>query len=162
MDEELKALLESAQGEDFDWRNLLRALQHRGYPSGKEALKALRVRMKSFQTAMEASTRNLLAAEAKGLFARHPKLESFAWHQYTPYWIDGDACSFSSNMGYCSINDLNYYSEPEDPDLQTAARDVRETLAIFDDAYLMYQLFGDHKTVKVNRQGIFVETYEHE
>jgi len=28
----------------------------------------------------------------KEIFEKHPKVESFGWNQYTPYFNDGDTC----------------------------------------------------------------------
>jgi hypothetical protein len=43
---------------------------------------------------------SLLKQAVKSLFAANPNLESFSWTEYTPYWNDGDACTFSTNFGY--------------------------------------------------------------
>lgn len=162
MDEELKALLEGATEDGFkDWERLLRALQHRGYPSGKDGLKAIRARQKNIQTELERTAKELLASEAQRLFKKYPALTSFSWRQYTPYWIDGDACNFSAELAYPNLNGNDYYSAGDDPSLKEARQDIIAMLRTFDDSYLMYRLFGDHKIVKVNREGIFVETYEH-
>ena len=105
--------------------------------------------------------KELLASEAQRLFKKYPALTSFSWRQYTPYWIDGDACNFSAELAYPNLNGNDYYSAGDDPSLKEARQDIIAMLRTFDDSYLMYRLFGDHKIVKVNREGIFVETYEH-
>ncbi len=33
-------------------------------------------------------------------FESHPDIVSFGWTQYTPYWNDGDTCTFSANTEY--------------------------------------------------------------
>ena len=61
--------------------------------------------------ALTAQRKNFDAA-VKMLFNQHPKLESFAWSQYTPSWNDGDECVFSANTSDIEINgeeDLNTY-----------------------------------------------------
>lgn len=39
------------------------------------------------------------------VFEKHPALESFSWNQYTPYFNDGEECTFSANIDYPEIND---------------------------------------------------------
>jgi len=112
-------------------------------------------------TEMERTARGLLIEQAQLLFEKHAALESFSWRQYTPYWIDGDACNFSAETNYPSINGRDYY-DLDDPALKDIRDEVAKMLKTFNDDYLMFRLFGDHKTVKVNREGIFVETYEHD
>lgn len=34
------------------------------------------------------------------IFAEHPVLKGFRWTQYTPYFNDGDTCSFSAHTDY--------------------------------------------------------------
>jgi hypothetical protein len=42
--------------------------------------------------------------------------ESFSWHQYTPYFNDGDACVFRVNSDYPLINGIDEYGYREDDD----------------------------------------------
>lgn len=41
---------------------------------------------------------------AKELFATYPELKSFGWTQYTPYFNDGEPCTFRSQHDYPTIN----------------------------------------------------------
>lgn len=41
---------------------------------------------------------------AAEVFAKHAKLESFGWHQYTPYFNDGDECVFGTHIDEPDIN----------------------------------------------------------
>lgn len=56
-------------------------------------LAAERKRLK--QEALEASKLGFKSM-SDGLFNTHPDLESFTWRQYTLYFNDGDACTFSA------------------------------------------------------------------
>lgn len=162
MDTELRTLLEAAAStEDTDWARLAKALQRRGYPSGKDGLKAVRKRVDLCVNRMISETRDLLAEEAKRLFAKHLTLESFAWQQYAPYWCDGETCNFRAYTQYTDINDQSAY-DIKDPELREAKEEVYAMLETFSDDYLMFKLFGNHKMVKVTREGIFTTTYEHQ
>ena len=48
------------------------------------------------QEMLEASNK-IFTDLTKTIFEDHPKLESFGWSQYTPYFNDGETCTFSAN-----------------------------------------------------------------
>jgi hypothetical protein len=113
------------------------------------------------------------------LFEKHPKLESFKWQQYTPYFNDGSPCEF----GVHSIDSFTFDGE-EDPELfdySTATRengyksarlgsdelhaayDAINTLSAQLEAAeeVLEAVFGDHVEVTVTRDGISVDEYNH-
>lgn len=55
---------------------------------------------------------------SKQLFDAYPKLESFTWAQYTPYFNDGDECVFGVDTDSYSIgiNGSRPYEDDEDSD----------------------------------------------
>ena len=125
------------------------------------------------------------------MFEETPKLKSFAWTQYTPYFNDGDTCYFSANTDYLTINgehedDATWSQEkkviswgtynrdkriyegrieqdnPEyDKELSEAVDKVKKFLNLFDDKFYQDQ-FGDHTMVTVTPNGIDTEDYEHD
>lgn len=50
---------------------------------------------------------------AKVLFDAYPRLKSFGWTQYTPYFNDGDECTFSAHTSDADINEFNEYDSDE-------------------------------------------------
>ena len=40
----------------------------------------------------------------KEFFTKAPKLKSFGWSQFTPYFNDGDTCEFSAHTDYLFLN----------------------------------------------------------
>lgn len=50
-------------------------------------------------------TNTLFKQSLKEIFKDHSNLESFSWTQYTPYWNDGDTCTFSAHTDYIYLND---------------------------------------------------------
>ena len=48
---------------------------------------------------------NYSKKQFKQLFKDHKDLECFSWVQYTPYWNDGDTCTFSVYNEEIDIND---------------------------------------------------------
>lgn len=116
------------------------------------------------------------AEHSKGLFGKHPKLESFSWTQYTPYFNDGEECVFGVNREnldfkyggeeYEDIGEWNlkpessrYATFPED--FRPAAADVLDFVGQFSEDDLR-EMFGDHKRVVVTAAGADAQDYDHE
>lgn len=127
----------------------------------------------------------------KNVFAKHTKVESFGWNQYTPYFNDGDTCIFSANTDYLTINGqyvddsdwvgattvtnwgtynretktyegkVEIPNENYDKELEQAADEIRDFLNTFDDDFYM-QKFGDHTEITVTTEGIEVDEYDHD
>ena len=97
-----------------------------------------------------------------GIFAEFPAVERFSWTQYTPYFNDGDECTFSVNSDP-KINDVDCYDSDEDkkgiPD--GAFKSVRKLIESIDEP-AMKEMFGDHCKVIVTREGVTVEEYSHD
>lgn len=128
---------------------------------------------------------------SKQIFQKYPKLQSFGWTQYTPYFNDGDACVFNANVDYLFINgkpaeESDWYSEKnvidwgkfdretktyvgrvEEPNIKftkelfDACQEIREFLQNFDNDFYLSK-FGDHADVTVTPIGISVEECEHD
>lgn len=121
------------------------------------------------------------------LFDKYPELESVTWVQYTPYFNDGDACTFSVHGfdmdlsesapedwkeafeeymggGYHYGESLSDYGDkikkkcPKLAELQDA---VSELAGEIPDDVLEY-IFGDHCQVTVTREGMEVSEYDHD
>jgi hypothetical protein len=116
----------------------------------------------------------------------------FSWQQWTPYFNDGGPCEFSvhSELAVCldDVDDDDYWdagvtgnkhlgSRPRQwtgagyrdgaytgPDEARYDRCLSLEKALesgsFDDVLLEH--FGDHAAVRVSRDGIFIEHYQHE
>ena len=127
----------------------------------------------------------------KNIFEKYPKIESFGWNQYTPYFNDGDTCTFSANTDYLSVNGeyaddaewsnevnvtnwgtynrekkvyegrVEVKNEKYDKDLDVAASEIRKFLMTFDDDFFMSR-FGDHSDITVTKEGIEVDDYDHD
>jgi len=48
--------------------------------------------------------KDVFNSATKELFKNNPKLTSFAWSQYTPYFNDGEECTFGVSRYYYKIN----------------------------------------------------------
>ena len=142
---------------------------------------------KEMKTIAKAAFKEMSAA----VFKANPALISFSWSQYTPYWNDGDTCTFSSNAEYPSItfeaadgktvkNDegsgtLVFFDE-EDTDVEYEVPEDEyekykkqvEKLNVKVSSFLgnfsdddFLTMFGDHQLITVKRSGK-VETEDYE
>lgn len=99
----------------------------------------------------------------KPLFAANPTIQYVTWTQYTPYFNDGEPCTFYSNHSYAGIFgsrdvlDESYYEDGdiEDAVLPQAFRDIPDDI--------MQACFGDHVQIIVSREGkVEVDEYNHD
>lgn len=127
----------------------------------------------------------------KIIFEKYPKVKSFGWNQYTPYFNDGETCFFSVNTDWIYINgdpadEADWISKTKitnhgtwnqklkkyegrtevsnlnyDEDLSKATDEIREFLNNFDEDFFMSQ-FGDHVEVKITSEGISIDELEHD
>ena len=103
------------------------------------------------------------------VFNKYPNIESFSWTQYTPYFNDGDECTFSAQTQYPQLTftdgteiDIDYGSgdvDAEDVVEEIAA--VKTFLAQFDESDYE-EMFGDHVLVVVSRKGAKIKGYDHD
>lgn len=105
---------------------------------------------------------------AQAIFTKYPKLNTFGWTQYTPFFNDGDECVFSVHSDYPYINEYHYDYDEEDLQglTEEEAKNIREEVSeilqsIPEDA--MKAIFGNHVHVTVSRDGsIETESYDHD
>jgi len=127
----------------------------------------------------------------KDIFKSYPEITSFSWTQYTPYFNDGDSCTFSANTDYITVNgdsidDCKWYNENNVTNWGTYDRNLKQyigkvevpnpnfdkrkaeaTEIILDflskfDSDFYESRFGDHVSITVTADGIETDEYEHE
>ncbi len=92
------------------------------------------------------------------LFKDNPTLISFSFTAYTPYFNDGDECTYRTNTDYPDINGIEEYGDGYDKKLKKIVVDF---LGQFDDD--IYQdIIGNHVKVTITSEGIETEGYEHD
>lgn len=109
--------------------------------------------------------KNYLLGESKKIFAKYPKLKSFGWTQYTPYFNDGDACYFGVNSDCPYING-EHCEDMEEKQYkkwgENTVKSISELIGSIDDDDLA-AVFEDHVMVTIHRSGrIEVEEYSHD
>lgn len=112
------------------------------------------------------------------LFEKSKLINSIGWTQYTPYFNDGDECTFSVH----EVNQINgeseydviwtrkeigdYHSRIPNPDFNQEEYEIYESFCdilseIPDETYR--DLFGDHAEITIHRDGrIEVEECKHD
>lgn len=154
-------------------------------PTAREKYQALRGQMNALLEQIKNTGGDAFKDMSAELFEAHPLLDGFRWRQYTPYFNDGDECTFSARTSdpECAFTDTQDSDDGYDYDgwtetntraierkvelgesltpREAAALAVAEFLAIFDDSDLK-ALFGDHVMVTVSREGVTTRAYSHD
>jgi len=147
--------------------------------------------IKKLKKEMLEASNKIFTDLTKTIFEDHPKVESFGWNQFTPYFNDGDTCYFSVNTDYIQINgesvdESDWINETKitnygtwnrekreyegrtevpnldyDPELSKASDEIREFLRNFDNDFFLSQ-FGDHAEITITAEGVSVDEYEHD
>lgn len=121
----------------------------------------------------------MLMEKFEEVFKAYPELTVVKWHQYTPYFNDGEPCEFSvGSFNVSNAPDIenvtswdDYEGEEEGvfvtelwgknkdyPILSEISSFASSTLG----KSLFYKLFGDHVEVIVTPDGIDTEEYDHD
>ncbi len=144
------------------------------------SLKDLTKKMADLRAEMAKVGKEEFIGEFAKLFEAHPILLGVKWRAYTPYFNDGDACTFSVHEPSYSIEGLvsKYPEEDEEEngagyidsysinekaltkEQKAAMKAVKELFKNDDDLFLA--AFGDHVRCTATRTGIDVEECDHD
>ncbi len=113
---------------------------------------------------VQAEGQKAISEAFRQLFEAHPRLESVTWAQYTPYFNDGDACTFSLHGIREAVFDGKEDEDPcwgdDEHGIKEPLRELEKALEGLGDS--MELIFGDHVQVKATRGGFEIEEYEHD
>ena len=130
----------------------------------------IRAMKEALEAKIESDGQSALKETFTAFFEANPTVDAIRWRQYTPYFNDGDACTFS-------VRDFNYQIDGgmcdggdygdgfvgtwsiKDKALE-AAIDQFEDEVRDDDLY--ESIFGDHVKVTATREGFEIEEYRHD
>lgn len=131
-----------------------------------EELKALKDQAVDLQKQIDKKLRPVFNEGVKQLFVDVPNLVEISWIAYTPYFNDGDSCTFSSMHQDATINGASEWGDEDEertfPKLsEEEQKKVTDFLSIFDDDD-MESMFGDHIKVIVTKDKVETEDYEHD
>jgi hypothetical protein len=139
---------------------------------------AVRQKMAEIKKEMLKIGQEAFAEESKRVFVDFPTLQAFAWVQFTPYFMDGDTCTFSVDNydfwlkleGMSELVRGGYDCDEHDEEIvdvnhaliDTIEATLREFIGSIDDD-VMLAMFGDHAKIVVDRDGsTTVEEYDHD
>ena len=98
----------------------------------------------------------------KELFEMHPEVKKLQFTAYTPYWNDGEECTYWCGA---SCPDINVSDDEDEEKLPKVSRKVADVfssaLGMIDDD-IWYNIVGDHALVTITPEGIDVQEYEHD
>jgi hypothetical protein len=155
-----------------------------------EAITALQSKVAELNKQIREESQNLLNVEFTKVFEKYPKLNSFTWNQYTPYFNDGDECTFHVNPDSLipdfsdeSGEDHDYEYDKGDSKWDKVSKkyidlpvsdekklnneaydEIYSTIAAIDND-TMKAIYGDHVEVTVSKKAdgsLKVATEEHE
>lgn len=144
----------------------------------KMELQQVREEIKQLQEKARKMSHELFVEGSKQIFADFPELVSVSWRQYTPYFNDGDTCTFQAVNDYPAFVVMVDGEEIEEEEFSTAEYykkylnekllpfypkmvAVTQWLSEFDDDYL-FATFGDHAQVTLTRNGVNIDEYDHD
>jgi hypothetical protein len=126
------------------------------------------------EAAAREQAKAILAPGLQEFMAEHPEVKAIGWTQYTPYFNDGEECTFGVNDLHASMSDERdddvggdgweyLYGKTTKGFSQKSWDDLLKLQEALGGAEPeLKAAFGDHVRVIVTRDGIDVEEYEHD
>jgi hypothetical protein len=141
---------------------------------GLETIKGLKKKLEAVRQEMKDTGEAAITEGFKEIFEAYPKLEAVRWTQYTPYFNDGEACTFSVNGFYVKVEgtaedagnyEHGFVSEyDESVKKMKGSKQMLEALSEIQEMDEMLEMvFGDHQQITVRRDGtVEQEEYSHD
>ena len=99
--------------------------------------------------------------ECEQLFKEYPQLLSFSWTQYTPYFNDGDSCTFSVYPYFDQEDDIEFKTiQPDSVRLEIVS--ALENIIGYMPLSLMQNKFGDHVQIRIYKNRTEINDYDHD
>ena len=127
----------------------------------QEKFESFKKQVEDLRMKLQETGEQFLIEHFKETFIKHQNLKEVRWTQYTPYFNDGEECTFRSNHEWADIIGVDGELDYSSKEYKEIKENIREFLSQFDDE-LLRNLFGDHVEIVVTKEGISVEEYEHE
>lgn len=145
-------------------------------------LAAMVAEQQAIRDRMKKDGRAALREGFKEFFDAHPEAKAIVWTQYTPYFNDGEACTFSVNgfdlkteaereeygYGYeesscaaCALRERKKGTLTEaEASLLNDFKELEEACSALED--VLQSVLGDHVLVKATRKGFATTEYDHD
>lgn len=175
----------------------------------EDKIRKLHKQVSKLQNEITKESKKAFKQMTKNVFKQYPELDSFSWQQYTPYFNDGDTCTFSANIDYLCINGSDESESPyEISNLIDEVKNKQKTISKLEKEIknnsgwvvehnkkkieeinnanldelikrhemlnyivtclslmgddVLQDMFGDHVSVTVSREGITTDHYDHD
>ncbi len=122
-------------------------------------------KVKAIRDELRVKGKEFFLEHYKPLFDKYPEVNGFGWKQYTPYFNDGNECTFGVYNDELDFVDndgdlVDYYDEGC-PVTEEVHDEFRDNFPDLDDEDMEY-IFGDHCKVVVYRNKVEVEEYDND
>ena len=114
----------------------------------QEKFESFKKQVEDLRMQLQKTGEQFLIEHFKETFAKYPNLKQVQWTQYTPYFNDGEECTFSSNHQWAEIEGIDGELDYNSKEYKEIKENIREFLSQFDDE-LLKNLFGDHVEIIV-------------
>lgn len=143
-------------------------------------LKSIEEEFAAAKAAFQEKATSALEAAFKEAFDSHPEIEAITWHQFTPYFNDGETCEFRvgefyvtntknsgdvSTWGELETEDESVFLVDRYSDKEKKYSNVWEIEKFFDSDIgndIALAAYGDHVMVFVTRDSISIDEFEHD
>lgn len=129
-----------------------------------DKIKSLGEELQAKRAAMIKEAKETLEPAFKEVLEQNPEVLAIGWHQYTPYFNDGDTCEFNvHDLHYCTESGSLEDSLYEWPYASDGPDAVKALVSVVNgNEEIMQAVFGDHAEIRITRDGISVDEYDHE
>jgi hypothetical protein len=137
-------------------------------------LSELKANIAAARAQMRENGKEALMGAFRDFFEANTDVEAIMWHQYTPYFNDGDACVFRVGEFYFKptvVPEGDFYYDYEDDffsiyergkGLSELSRKVKTFAQEIEDEDIFEIAFGDHCKCVATINGVEVSTYRHD
>jgi hypothetical protein len=155
-------------------------------------LQEIAAKIKDLQETFRTEGKSALHAAFKTFFTENPIVKKVIWVQYTPYFDDGNPCTFMVDDMVCKLNanaddddhhqcDVIEIKRTEDNEhnraclwrdnpLRTLSDEEKKVITDFDELRkgciglddMLETVFGDHVKIVATAEGFQVDEYDHE
>lgn len=144
-----------------------------------EKLEEANTRFQAARTKLKEEAKVIIRSVFESVFVEYPDIKAATWVQYTPYFNDGDACTFGVSevcfLGSDNSEETGVGYDAEEYQLNTFSwgnkvapyahlRDIEIALNNFlqNNEDVLEDMFGDHVSVYVTAKGVEVNEYDHD
>lgn len=149
------------------------------FNSSIQGIEALRQELDEKMNQLREQFKQDFSVIVNDFFAAVPRIKSLTWTQYTPYFNDGDTCTFRMHDIYFATDEnedfesyredcegdnfsSDSYSLKDYMDKEEVALCLKLENVIQSNEELMQEIYGDHVIVVVTANGAETQEYDHD